>query len=1185
MSEAEGLAIRELQLRRMPGFPRGGPKLTDLSPGINIVFGPQQSGKTTSVEAIQALLWPAAAAPPSASVFATLSVEGVEWTAELDGGRTRWQRSGHDSLPPRLPPTEQRDRYRLVLQELIGSDGERFAEAIARESAGGYDVGAAARAAGYRGVAPRSGALQQALATARERLREARRQESEVRRAEAELPELRRRLEGAQAAGGRIRLLEAALVHARDLEAERRARLALEAFPLELECLRVDDVEGLGEIVARLTAAEARMRAAREQLERSAMLRRETGLEEEVAPGLLDALGHGLQRAEETAREIVRLEEEIGRAERIRESSAASLGGVVDPQGVAMLDHAALRVLESTSSAALGQRQRRAAAESLLERLEPTDPPEEVEPVTEAIQLLSRWLRVPGGGSDRSRTDRRLAAASLLLVALLAVVLGVALHPAFHGLSPVAAIAGAVVWLRRDPADERPSIVRQFEQLGVAPPRRWRDEEVLARLRELERQRAAAELEEEKGRRRTEALQALRQVEEEQGEVDELVYRTAREIGLAAAPSVESLHWLLERLLRWQEANDEVEGTVGKLTVARERAAASLAAIARALSPFGYLAPADPLEARERIASLHERLERFREASRMGSDAEREVRRSKEEIVSAGRAREALRERLGIAADDEPRLASWSGMLDAYGGSRDELAHATTATKISHDALARAGGADDGSLPSSQHELEEALRENRERAFELEGLRDAIKGIETEVAVARGRHDVEEALAQVAEAEEAVRMACDRDIEAAVGYTLVEHLRERIRDESRPEVFHAARRWFGRITRGRCELEFTDTEPPSFRARDTATGLGHGLDELSGGTRVQLLLAVRTAFVETHERGPRLPLLLDEALATADDHRAAAIIEGVIEMARAGRQIFYFTAQGDEVVKWQSALAGETLDHRIVELRSTVGAPTPQEVPWRAGSPAPPVLPDASVHDHDSFGRALDLGPLDPLGTSPDGIHLWYLLEDVDLLSRCLNVGIERWGPLRRYVGHAEGGEILRVGPALGAIEACARGLEALLSGYSIGRGSPVDRYVLERSGAVSATFLDRVAALARAHDGDAERLLAALENREITRFPRRKIDQLRARLSDEGHLDMREPLSPGELRARVVRGMTHYLSDGVIDADTIRRLLRRVEGPREVPAEPVTATTRPGSSSRTTSDLRDPVLLRREAR
>src|SRR5690606_1449114 len=99
----------------------------------------------------------------------------------------------------------------------------------------------------------------------------------------------------------------------------------------------------------------------------------------------------------------------------------------------------------------------------------------------------------------------------------------------------------------------------------------------------------------------------------------------------------------------------------------------------------------------------------------------------------------------------------------------------------------------------------------------------------------------------------------------------------------RPQVFHRARERFARMTHGAYRLELDDGEIPSFRAIDTATGEGKSLDQLSSGTRAQLLIAVRVAFVESIETGLRLPIILDEALANSDDVRADAIIQAVLD--------------------------------------------------------------------------------------------------------------------------------------------------------------------------------------------------------------------------------------------------------------------------------------------------------------
>ena len=145
---------------------------------------------------------------------------------------------------------------------------------------------------------------------------------------------------------------------------------------------------------------------------------------------------------------------------------------------------------------------------------------------------------------------------------------------------------------------------------------------------------------------------------------------------------------------------------------------------------------------------------------------------------------------------------------------------------------------------------------------------------------------------------EGLKQLYDDNLSSITGQLLVDTLKEQMREQNRPKVFKEANRLFNRITKGRYELEIDEKDGPDFRAYDTVEKIGRGLDELSSGTRIQLLMAVRLAFVETQESAVRLPILADELLANSDDVRAQAIIEALTEISREGRQIFYFTAQG-----------------------------------------------------------------------------------------------------------------------------------------------------------------------------------------------------------------------------------------------------------------------------------------------
>ena len=74
----------------------------------------------------------------------------------------------------------------------------------------------------------------------------------------------------------------------------------------------------------------------------------------------------------------------------------------------------------------------------------------------------------------------------------------------------------------------------------------------------------------------------------------------------------------------------------------------------------------------------------------------------------------------------------------------------------------------------------------------------------------------------------------------------------------------------------------------TFVAHDVRQGAERALSELSSGTRMQLLLALRMAWIETREQGGEtLPLFLDEALTTSDEARFAVMAQSLERLAGA----------------------------------------------------------------------------------------------------------------------------------------------------------------------------------------------------------------------------------------------------------------------------------------------------------
>ncbi|UHQ96232.1 ATP-binding protein [Natrinema halophilum] len=342
-------------------------------------------------------------------------------------------------------------------------------------------------------------------------------------------------------------------------------------------------------------------------------------------------------------------------------------------------------------------------------------------------------------------------------------------------------------------------------------------------------------------------------------------------------------------------------------------------------------------------------------------------------------------------------------------------------------------------------------------------------------------------------------------------------------ETSRPDVFERAREILATITRGRYRLDFNESVA-EFYAFDESKQKGLALNELSSGTRVQVLLAVRIAFVEQQEQGVRIPILLDETLANTDDRRAKTIIESTIELARNGRQVFYFTAQGDEVAKWTAALESTNgVAHEIVDLATVRDVDDSVHIPdLESVESFTPKAPSPDSHDHASYGDELAVDSFNPhrgIGTA----HLWYLVDDVETLHQLLEFGTEHWGQLNNLLQWGNGDLLSVDSGQITVAQENAAALNEFVDAWEVGRGEPVDREILEDSGAVSSNFIDKVTGLAESVNGDGRQIVESLHDGEVNRFRSGKASELETYLEENGYIDPRDTLEYGQIRARVI--------------------------------------------------------------
>jgi exonuclease SbcC len=235
----------------------------------------------------------------------------------------------------------------------------------------------------------------------------------------------------------------------------------------------------------------------------------------------------------------------------------------------------------------------------------------------------------------------------------------------------------------------------------------------------------------------------------------------------------------------------------------------------------------------------------------------------------------------------------------------------------------------------------------------LSGLRRRLQSLVKEQDLARGALDARRgALPDVAEAEEAAAAAHlelqrVQRLAATVDATLalLHAAQERVHRDLAPVLGQAVNRWLPQVSGGAYVEVSVDPGDLRVSVKEAATGQWRDARLLSEGTREQIYLLLRVAMAEhLVTTGERAPLLLDEVTAQADADRKRQLLD-VLHRLSAERQVVLFT-HDDEVLAWADGALREPQDAvvRLQPVRPVSPVSSPLSSP---GEPAEPMVPVA----------------------------------------------------------------------------------------------------------------------------------------------------------------------------------------------------------------------------------------------
>lgn len=1148
------LHFTSAKIRRLLGFHDDGFDVPRLSPGVNIIYGPNAAGKTTFGLALRHLLWRDPDAIRHISIAGNIRVQGASLAIDIDHGQVSCQQEGRDVDPPQSTSLDTADRYVLALHDLLQDEQEGasgFAEQILRESAGGYDITAAAEKLEFSPSlrTRKSNRFKNSVNEARQEADRIRQEQRELETQAAQLGELRRKKQEAVVAQQQLAIISTAEKYQDASEKLREAALAVDAFPQQLERIDGQETERLSDLRQRTASLEREKQEVQDNLSDAlrAIAAADLGpdsLSVEQIGAWRNSLGqlNKLQAREESAKrnstEQQTVEDEAARF--FGEAGIRDDLEAIDASVVAEMSGYARRWTTWQVN-----RQKNAEAIRLLTMDESDASPEDLR---EAGSLLDQWLTLIEPSPSVLRAGRFTTwVIATLALALVAVLL-------WHQHWIIGGIVAVVLplayrilarYLEQISIDERGRIERQVNAIGVPQPNTWTPEAVRKHRHELQRSFNAATLNQQRATRRRELEDEQKQLTQEGRELDQqwnsLASRSVRPPIAEDDPTFLSV-WT-SNLCEWQRAHRARLAAGHELEESQTAIESLMHRLCSELVAVGCNAGLSAEQLEPTIESLAARQQEVATARPIVANCTERITTIDNKLGDLQAAQQAVFKKLGLNPDDEPRLREWVEIRGDYLKCKQQFDFA----QDHHNAAAEALTEFETWKDKSREELIAERGQAEQIAQGATDIDQQIGGIERQVELAKKQHDLEAALAELDERQSQLRAKREEDKAAMVGNLLANYLKEQQRERDRPPVFRKAQDAFVRITHGRYQLDVDQGDPPRLRAIDTATGRGQPLDELSSGTRLQLLLAVRVAFIEQQELGPKLPLIFDETLGNSDERRAGEIIDAAIELCRDGRQLFYLTAQWDEVAKWQAVLEDKypEVPLLLVDLAERRGFSEQERIPpvEIPRMPDPISIPLPAGHDLWSYRGMLGVpgfDPFRPLG----GTHLWYLIDDTQALYALLKLGINNWGQLEALA--ARGGlQLDGIGDQVFArATASHRVLEAFCKAWQIGRGRPADRAVLQNSG-LKPRWIGQVASLSIQLQGDARAIVEALRNKKVKRMPATAIDGLADYFREHQYLNEVEPLDAEQVRTRVVSAVSTDLNRGMIDAERIDWLLR----------------------------------------
>ncbi len=312
-------------------------------------------------------------------------------------------------------------------------------------------------------------------------------------------------------------------------------------------------------------------------------------------------------------------------------------------------------------------------------------------------------------------------------------------------------------------------------------------------------------------------------------------------------------------------------------------------------------------------------------------------------------------------------------------------------------------------------ELENLRANQKQLADEQTELAGKVGKINNKIEEAQ-KNEVYQRLAQNLAEEQVTReVEFQKRSKLVVKNRLDRFLLDQLKTQSVPPLIERANDYLSRFSNKRYRLflnpDVAEDQLGNLRLQDLTTGRMQAFKELSTGTKMHSLIAIRLGLIDLQEKSAnggmrKFPVIADEVLAVSDPEASKAVAEALREISTE-RQVIVFTSQPDDVAVFQGVEPAVNVQPLVVTAipeatGTTLTVPEYGEMPRpRRLNPAIPL----DAHDPAVFGPDITMTPeiasilqkLEPLREQlMPRILTWEVIQASNLISATYAVQVEQ---------------------------------------------------------------------------------------------------------------------------------------------------------------------------------------------